>query len=663
MALAHAAAARGVATSYRASGGQQVTVAPETIEAVLAALGEPPEAAATPEPGTRIPVSVTASAPAAQAFGTSQEPGRPATRDGRSPGAGLPVAPRPRRRGWGFAVQLYALRSLRSWGHGDFGDLADFAAWSGAELGASFVLVNPLCAVEPLPPLTASPYLPASRRFLSPLYLRVEDVSEYARLDAAQRHRIAELSAPLRGVGNAVGGSGTGGSPGAGDDNPAAELIDRDAVWTAKRDALQILHRVPLDPARRADYERFRRAQGDALADWAAWCAFAEVHGPDWRTWPSDLGRPDSAAATAERRRLRPSVEFHSWLQWLIDGQFAAAQRTARDAGMDVGIVHDLPVGSAPGGGEAWTNQDVLVSGVMVGAPPDEFNPRGQRWGSRPWHPQRLAARDYRPLVDLVAGAARYCGALRMDHVMGLARLWWVPDGMTADRGTYVCYDVEATVGVLAGTAARAGMLAIGEDLGTVEPWLRELLAACGVLGTSVLWFERRDDGTPRPPGEWRADCLATVGTHDMPTAAAFLTGQHVALRARLGVLTRPVAVEQADADRAVTGWRTALTRAGLLPAGTEATPADRTADPATSTEHVAALYAYVARTPAMLVSVELTDAVGQLRPQNIPGTTDEYPNWRVPLLDDAARPVLLEELREHPTVRAVTDAVRRQLK
>lgn len=640
---ATAAAERGVATSYRASGGQQVTVARETIEAVLAALGVPPAAGSGPR--------------AERPAGDARAVRAPDVGAAQRPEVGAAVAPRPRRRGWGFAVQLYALRSRRSWGHGDFRDLADFATWSGAELGASFVLVNPLFGAEPVPPVSDSPYLPTSRQFLSPLYLRVEDVAEYAQLDDGGRRQVADLAAPLRrrsggrrhAVAADVTAVGDGGEPRQGADGAAAELIDRTAVWTAKREALEVVRRVPLNASRRAAYAGFRRRRGQALVDWATWCALAEVHGPDWRRWPPELGRPEGAAVRAERDRLARRVDFHTWLQWLADEQFAAAQRAARDAGMGIGIIHDLPVGSAPGGSEAWTNQDVLVSGVTVGAPPDEFNARGQRWGSRPWHPQRLAAHGYRPLAELVAGAARHCAALRVDHVMGLARLWWVPDGMTADRGTYVHYDLGATLGVLAGAAADANVITIGEDLGTVEPGLRERLAAHGVLGTSVLWFERRDDGTPRPPGEWRADCLATVGTHDLPTAAAFLTGQHVALRARLGSLTRPVAEARADADRAVADWRAALAREGLLAADTSLTG------------QVAALYGYLARTPALLVGVELTDAVGQLRPQNVPGTTDGYPNWRVPLVDGDGATVLLEDLPTHPRVAAVTDAVRRR--
>src|SRR5204862_1180852 len=271
--------------------------------------------------------------------------------------------------------------------------------------------------------------------------------------------------------------------------NATADLIDRDAVWAAKRAALETLHAAPQDPRRRAGWERFRARQGLALGDWATWCALAEVHGPDWREWPARLRDPRSAAVAAERARLAGPAGFHAWLQWLADEQRAAAQRTARAAGMDIGIVHDLAVGAHPGGADAWAGRDVIVQGVSVGAPPDEFNPRGQDWALPPWHPERLAAHGYRPLAGLVDATLAHAGGIRADHVMGLLRLWWVPAGMTPDRGTYVRYDHQAMVGVLAGRAARAGALAVGGVLGTGQPGIRRYLAGRGVLGTAMLWF------------------------------------------------------------------------------------------------------------------------------------------------------------------------------
>lgn len=590
-----------MATSYRDWRGRPVEVAAETLAAILDALGEEP---AHPHG--------LAGGPAAQ------------------PAAALPAPAPPPGQTWGLAVQLYSVRSRGSWGHGDLRDLADLATWAGGGPGAGFVLINPLHAAEPLPPVSPSPYLPMSRRFLSPLYLRVEDIPEYAGLAGPDRRQIDALAALLRAR------------------NTTSDLIDRDEVWRAKRAALEIVYREPLPGQRRAAFEQFLVRQGQALADWSAWCALAEEHGPDWRAWPPRLRDPRSASAVAERSRLHGRAQFHAWLQWLADGQLAAAQAAARAAGMPIGIITDLAVGSHPGGADSWANSPYLAQGVSAGAPPDEFNQLGQDWGQPPWHPGRLARARYQPLAGLIGAAFAHAGGLRVDHVMGLLRLWWVPAGMTPDRGTYVRYDHDGMVGVLAGAASRAGGLAIGEDLGTVEGWIRDYLGSRGVLGTSLLWFERGPGGGPLPPRQWRRGALATVGTHDLPPAAAFVTGEQVELRASLGLLTQSVAEERAGARAAVSAWQQALTAEGLLPATAAPGPAAFTV----------ALYAYLARTPSALVGVSLADAVGDRRQQNLPGTTTEYPNWRIPLCDGEGRPVLLEELPDHAGVRAVVGAV-----
>jgi 4-alpha-glucanotransferase len=602
--LTRRAQAHGVATSYQDWRGRFVEVADETLAAVLSALGDD-GALGDDEPRLR------ASGPEVRALGDA-------------------VAPFPAGRSWGFAVQLYSVRSRSSWGHGDLRDLADLAAWSGRDLGADFVLVNPLHAAEPRPPVSPSPYLPMSRRQISPLYLRIEDIPEYQGLSASDRARVEALADPLRAA------------------STTAALIDRDAVWAAKRAALELIRTVRLTASRRAELDAFLARDRRALEDWAAWCAIADVHGPDWREWPRALTDPGSAEVTELRRTLADRIEFHAWVQWLAAEQFSAAQQAARRAGMTIGVITDLAVGAHPGGADAWARQDVIVPGVSVGAPPDEFNQRGQNWTLPPWHPGGLVAQAGRPLAELIAANTRNAGGLRVDHVMGLARLWWIPAGMSPDRGTYVRYDHELMGGVLAAEVARADALAIGEDLGTVEPWLRKFLAGRRVLGTSMLWFERRADGTPRRPGGWRRGCLATVGTHDMPPAAAFLTGEQVTIRAKLGLLTQPEAEERATAQAEVAGWLAALAGENLLPRQARPSPQ----------EFTVALYAYLTRTPAMLIGVSLAEAAGERRPQNMPGTVDEYPNWRIPLTSADGQPVLLEDLPAHAGVRAVADVV-----
>jgi 4-alpha-glucanotransferase len=610
--LARRAEAAGVAPRYLNWLGEPVDVPDDALAAILAALDAVPPPATPAEPGAAVASPAGGGAGAASPAGVPEGDGR---------------APFPAERSWGLAVQLYSVRSRESWGHGDLRDLADLARWSGRDLGAGFILVNPLHAAEPLPPVSPSPYLPMTRHYSSPLYLRIEDIPEYGQLPPAARAEIEQLAAPLRAA------------------SSRAALIDRDAVWTAKRAALQIVRRVPLTPARQAALDAYRAGQGAELAGWAAWCALAQEHGPDWRGWPEPLR--DTAAGLAAAAG-RDAAEFHAWVQWLVDEQLAAAQAAARDAGMAIGVIHDLAVGVHPGGADAWAHQDLLVQGISVGAPPDSFNQLGQNWSQPPWHPRRLAAAGYRPLADLFAAALRHAGGLRADHVMGLARLWWVPAGMTADHGAYVHYDHVATVAALAGQARAAGAVAIGEDLGTVEEWLQAYLAEHAILGTTLLWFAETPGGAPLPAAQWRRGCMATVSTHDVPTVAGFWTGDQVTVRAGLGLLTRPEPEERERAAATVAAWSAALTADGLLPPG----------GPSSVAEFTVALYGYLARTPALLAGVSLADAVGDTRSQNIPGTTDEYPNWRVPLCDAAGEPVLIEDLPGHPLLRAVARAV-----
>ncbi|MDH6135797.1 4-alpha-glucanotransferase [Kitasatospora sp. MAA4] len=555
------------------------------------------------------------------------EPGQ----DERAESAPLIVAPdrltAPAGRGWGFLAQLYSVLSERSWGMGDLADLAELAQWSAGALGAGFLQLNPLHAALPGTPSDPSPYRPSSRRFADPVHLRVEAVPEYAYAAPEARERLHTLARQAERLRQEV--------------LQHDGLIDRDAVWSLKREALHLLHAVPRGPGRTEAYRAYVRREGDWLEQYATWCALAEQHGGDWHQWPKGLRRPGTPQVAAARAELADAVEFHRWLAWQLDEQLGAAQRAAEQAGMAVGLIHDLAVGAHPDGADAWVHQDVLAAGISVGAPPDAFNAHGQDWGLPPWRPDALAATGYAPYAELLRSAARHAGAIRIDHVMGLFRLWWVPEGRPPTEGTYVRYDAEAMLGVLALEAHRAGTAVIGEDLGTVEPGVREELAARGILGTSVLWFERDwagdagDKGSPLPPERWRAACLATLTTHDLPSTAARLSGEHVELRHQLGLLARPLADEQAEAAAELADWRAELTRIGLLAPGAPLDPA--------------ALYRFLEATPAKLVGVWLPDTVGDPRPQNLPGTWDQYPNWRLPVADAAGTPVTLEQLAAAP--------------
>jgi 4-alpha-glucanotransferase len=527
-------------------------------------------------------------------------------------------------RSWGYAVQLYSMRSSRSWGLGDLADLAELVSWSGRELGAGFVLPNPLFASDPTVPVEPSPYLPTSRQFVSPLYLRVEDVPEYGYLSVAERERIEALAQPCK------------------EKNTSADLLDRDSVWAAKLAALEALQEVPLAPGRASEYRAYLSREGSALTDFATWCVLAEQHGDDWHEWPEALRSPSSAEVSEARRAAADRVELYRRAQWWLDEQLAAVQSRARDAGMGLGVVHDLPVGVHPDGADAWALSDVLARDIGVGAPADEFNQQGQDWSLPPWRPDRLAATGYAAWRDLASRVFRHAGGLRVDHVIGMFRLWWVPAGMRADQGTYVRYDHEALVGILALEAARAGAVLVGEDLGTVEPWVRDVLRERGILGTSVLWFERQSDGSPLPPELWRELCLATVTVHDLPPSAAYLDGAHVRLRDSLGLLTRSVEEELAAFHAEQSLWQSVLTARGLLRPG------------AGEQEVIEALHRYVALTPSRLVGVALTDAVGDRRTQNQPGTNKEYANWQQPLCGPDGAPVLLDDLPTLDRLRAL---------
>lgn len=517
---------------------------------------------------------------------------------------------------WGFMTQLYSVRSRQSWGHGDLHDLAELARWSADALGAGFVLVNPLHAASPVPPLEASPYLPVTRRFVSPLYLRVEDIEEFNELDPIAQAEVEHLVRPLR------------------ESNTEDIELDRDLVWQAKEDALSLVHAVPRTPARQSAFDRFRTEQGVGLVDFATWCALAEVHGPLTSTWPAALSDAQSPATLAARESpdVARRIDFYCWLQWIADQQLEAAQLTATAAGMPLGIVHDLAVGVHPDGADTWALGDVLARGVTVGAPPDAFNQQGQDWSQPPWRPDQLAETAYAPFRDMIRTILRHAGGIRVDHVLGLFRLWWVPAGASPAEGTYVRYDHEAMVGILALEAHRAGALVVGEDLGTVEPWVRDYLADRGILGTSILWFERDHEG-PLPPERWRELCLATVTTHDLPPSAGYLAGEHVRIRSELGLLTRPVEEETASNNREREEWMALMRSKGLLSEG------------ASDEEVVEALHRLLRLAPSRLLGVALPDAVGDRRTMNQPGTSDQYPNWRLPLADASGRPVLLEEL------------------
>ncbi len=535
------------------------------------------------------------------------------------------------RAAWGLATQLYSVRSRQSWGVGDLSDLEDLAVWSATEHGADFVLINPLHAAEPRAPMEPSPYLPTSRRFVNPIYLRVERIPEYALATKKQLAKINQLRVDLK-VALA-----------------RSTAVDRDRSWRAKRKALKIIFSVPRTPGREASFTGYRRREGRGLQDFAVWAVLSEQYGPRFTDWPVELQDPRAPEVAAFGVEHADQVDFWCWLQWLLDEQLASAQQAGRRAGMALGVMHDLAVGVSPHGADAWGLQDTYAAGITVGAPPDPYNQNGQDWSQPPWRPDRLAATAYAPFREMVSTILRHAGGIRVDHVIGLFRLWWIPAGAGPKEGTYVRYDHEAMIGILALEAHRAGALVVGEDLGTVEPWVRIYLRERGILGTSILWFEFDFDGDGKPlsPERWREYCLASVTTHDLPPTAGYLAGDHVRLRDQLGILTRSLTEELAvdEADRQA--WLDKLRTMGAL------------REHADEEETVQALHRFLTWTPSRLRCVALTDAVGDRATQNQPGTIDEYPNWRVPLSGPDGSPIMLEQVFTSARAAALAEVVR----
>jgi len=535
---------------------------------------------------------------------------------------------------WGWMVQLYAVRSSGSWGVGDYADLAALARWSGAS-GADLLLCNPLHAAAPPLPQVDSPYSPSSRRFRHAGSIRVTDIPELARLDPTARARVDRLAQD-------------------GADLNATDLLDRDATARLQREALELVHAAGRSAQREAAFASYRAAQGRSLEDFARWCALAERHGADWTAWPEPLRRPDSPEVAAAAAGLSDQVGFHAWLQWVCDEQLAAAQAAAQEAGQRIGIVHDLAVGVSQTGADAWALQDVLALDATVGAPPDSFNQRGQDWALPPMRPDRLAESGYAAFREVLRSVLRHAGGIRIDHAMGLFRLYWIPAGRPATDGTYVRYPADDLLAVLALESHLAGAVVVAEDLGTVEAGVPEALAERHIHGSAVLWFAKGDDGAYLPPAAYREDTFASVTTHDLPTARGFWTGEPTRVRAQLHQLGagRTEADQRAEDDEDRRRLLDLLRAEGL----------DHSGDAA---DLGLALPELLARSSSRLLGLSLADALGEVRQPNLPGTTDEYPNWRLPLAetrpDGVARPLLLDDIVTHPGVRRVIEIATRE--
>ncbi len=544
-----------------------------------------------------------------------------------------------RERLFGVTLPLYGLCSERNWGIGDFGDLADLAG-PMAKLGAGLIGINPVHALLPALPERISPYAPSSRRFLNVLLISIERAArrlgDRPALDPAGRALLERAR--------------------------AAELVDYQAVSELKQAALGRLYAAFASSGgpERAAFNAFRARGGASLERQAVFEALLEhFAGADpttccWRSWPAEYRRPDSGAVAAFADRHAARVEFFQFLQWLADEQLAEAQAEARAAGMPVGLYLDLAVGVDPDGAEAWADPVTVAGRVRVGAPPDDFSPKGQDWGLAPLAPLALRAQAYAPFVELLRRNMAHAGALRVDHVLGLRRSFWLPPEREL-AGAYVRYPLDDLLGLIALEAGRARCLVIGEDLGTVPEGFRETLVERGLLGCRVLYFERDREGRFRGSASYPSACLASIGTHDLPTLAGFWLGRDIDWRERLGLFADPAQPARERAERARTRQQLLelLAAEGLLPAGLD--PASPPAQLPWSV--VLALHRLLARSPAEIVVMQLEDALQLVEQANLPGTTAEHPNWRrrleVPLERLKTDPRLLELAQAIAAVRA----------
>ena len=532
------------------------------------------------------------------------------------------------RKRWGVAAQLYSTRSSGSWGMGDTQDLADLTAIVARD-GANFLQVNPLHAPQPCFPQETSPYLPVSRRWASPLYIRPEAIDEYAQMDGKERGVITRYARASR---------------------SQEDIVDRDLSWKSKIKALRKIFELPRSITRQAQFEHFCAEGGESLENFALWSALVFENGDIELPEPyASINAPEVEQA---RQRLGGEIEFWQWCQWIVFDQLIRAQESAHRLGMDMGIMSDLAVGVHSLGSEIWSMPEIFAPGMSVGAPPDMYSQQGQNWSQPPWSPRGLAAAGYAPLRDMLRSVLSYSGAVRIDHILGLFRLWWIPEGMEASAGAYVSYDHEAMVGIVLLEAQRAGAVVIGEDLGTVEPWVRGYLNDRGILGTSVLWFEKEGSGWPLWPDRYRRSCLAAVTTHDLPPTLGYLEGVHTQLRNRLGLLVEDMD-QVLEADRVERERMVSRLKEGRFIHNEE--PSEE--------ELVMGFHAYLAVSPALLLAVSLVDAVGEKAPQNLPGTSDQYPNWCIPLHGSDGEEAYIEDLARSQKVHAFLSKVNRYVR
>ncbi|AVV39665.1 4-alpha-glucanotransferase [Pantoea vagans] len=542
---------------------------------------------------------------------------------------------------WGACVQLYTLRSAENWGIGDFGDLRRMLPKVSAR-GGAFIGLNPVHALFPSSPESVSPYSPSSRRWLNVLYIDVNAVTDFRQSAAAQAWwQLPETQQTLAQA-------------------RAAEWVDYAAVTRLKIQALslawpQFTQRDAIDPEVQA-FNAFVSEGGESLLHQAL---FDAVHADQmaqdsgrwgWPVWPEALQHPGSPAVRTFLNQHQDQVRFWLWLQWLAAQQFESCWNCCQQQQMPIGLYRDLAVGVAQGGAETWSERDLYCMEASIGAPPDILGPRGQDWGLPPMDPQVMRQRAWEPWISLLRASMRHCGALRIDHVMALMRLWWIPAGESADHGAYVHYPIDDLLAILALESQRHRCMVIGEDLGTVPEAIVDKLRDGGVYSYKVLWFEQTSDAGFRPPTSWPRQAMAVATTHDLPTLRGWWQSDDLTTGAQLGLYPDKVVLAglYQDRRRAKQALLNSLHRVGALPkrAGRDARRTGM------SKALNRAMQRYLADSHSALLGLQPEDWLDMAAPVNIPGTSDEYPNWRrklsvtvEALFSDEETDVLLRDL------------------
>jgi 4-alpha-glucanotransferase len=559
--------------------------------------------------------------------------------------------------GWGWAAQLYAVRSDSSWGIGDFNDLQTLNRWS-ASRGARYTLINPLHAATPTEGQQASPYFPTSRIWRNPLFLHIEHIQGWETVAAELEPVVAQAHALQQ-----------------------SRRIDRTQVRALKMEALhrlwQLWNEAPT-PAHQT-FSAWRKTEGTSIENYGVYSALVERHGGDSREWPITVSRASASGVASVAAELAERVSFHAWVQWLVEGQLTKANDV-------LAVMTDLAIGVDRAGADAWVWPESFSRGMSVGAPPDTFNTQGQNWGLAPFDPWQLRRANYEPFIRTVRAAIRGAGALRMDHVMGLFRLWWIPEGQSPSEGCYVYLPYRDLTAILALESHRANVGVVGEDLGTIEPYVSTELAQRKILSYKLVQFESG------PTADLPTDSMVAITTHDLPTLAGTWTGSDVvdgilaetvpnftgladvraALGFRSGIRSTPGGPTDANIDELLSPLsesdRTLLLRA--LPLGSLAASADAAGlSPEqfiNRLHHIAqqlssarlgevpqllvGMLHDLATSKARLIAATLDDALGVEDRPNLPGTTDQRPNWQIAL------PILLEELLQHEGVQATAD-------